>query len=331
MNIFKCTNCGKLLNGFIPSKCECGFTVPIINGVYQFTDDAPISVDVDGLKWLGYEKVGENYEPGYVYDKDNDNIGNSDKLAGYIGKDKIVLDLGAGLGIASISCALAGLNVIAADISQVMLETAVKRAQKHNVPDDKVIFARMNGYKLELADKSVDAIIAMDVLKQVDRPELMVAEIKRVLKSDGYFLQYGGRRGLEYTAEQEAANARYAEIYKDIESFYDNLINKTGYGDRPVADWEKEEECIKENFIEHILLENTGWYGAINIKWSLKLGLHKIKTRASGVKSLIPDDIHNNAWAKTDKYAKNKYGENYEDIFRYLSGENCNTILYTIR
>jgi len=331
MNIFKCVNCGKLLNGFIPSKCGCGFAVPVIGGVYQFTEDNPISVDGDGLKWLGYENVGENFEPGYFYDKDNDNIGNSDKLAEYLGNGKVVLDLGAGLGIASISCALAGLNVIAADISQVMLSSAVKRAQKHNVPSDNIIFARMNGYKLELADDSVDAVIVIAVLHQVDQPELMIEEIKRVLKPDGFFLQYGGAENLGYTKEQEKATARYNEIYKNIESFYDAIIDKSGCGKLPFVSWDKADECINDNFVEFITLENTGWYGACNMQWTLKVGLHKIKTRASGSKQLIPDEIHNSAWTKTDAYAKKKYGENYEEIFRYFNSANCNTKLYKLR
>ena len=327
-NIFKCPKCGQVLKGFIPSKCECGFTVPVIDGVYQFTDDSPISIDGDGLKWLGYENVGENYEPGYFYNKDKDTIGNSAKLADYLGDGKIVLDLGAGLGIASISFALAGLNVIAADIAQSMLAFAVRRAQKHNVPDDKIVFTRMNGYKLELADKSIDAVIAIDVLHQVDQPELMIDEIKRVLKPDGFFLQYGGSNHLGYTAEQEAANAKYSDICRDIESFYDTLINESGY--RPFESRDIANAYINKNFIEFVTLENTGWYAAYNMKWNLKTGLHKTKTRASGVKQLIPDEIHNTAWGKTDEYAKNKYGENYEDIFRYFNFQS-NTKLYKLR
>ena len=329
MNIFKCTKCGKLLNGFKPEKCECGFAVPVIDGVYQFTENNPISVDGDGLKWLGYENVGENYEPGYAHDKDNDNIGDSTGLAEYLGDGKIVLDLGAGLGVASISCALASLTVIAADISQAMLKAGFIRAQKHDAPDDKIIFTRMNGYKLELADNSVDAVIAIDVLHQVDRPELVVAEIKRVLKPDGYFLQYGGSKNLGYTDEQNASNARYNEVRKDIESFYESLVDELDY--RPFVSWEQAAASIKESFIEFTTLEETGWYAACTAKWTLKIGLHKLKTRAAGGKQLIPDELHTAAWAKTDEYAKNKYGEDYEDIFRYFNSANCNTKLYKLR
>lgn len=64
---------------------------------------------------------------------------------------------------------------------QVMMESAVKRAKKYNIADDRIIFVRMNGHKLELADNSVDAVIALDMLHQVDCPELVMNEIIRVL------------------------------------------------------------------------------------------------------------------------------------------------------
>jgi len=316
MNIFKCPSCGKVLNGFIPQQCECGFSISVINGVWQFTNDAPIVAEGNGLKWLGYEYVGENFEPGYFYNKENDSIGNSAKLAEFIGNDKIVLDVGAGLGGSCISFALSGLRAIGADISQTMMEAAVKRARKHNVPDDKIIFTRMNGYKLELADNSVDAVYTAATLHQVDRPELIIDEIKRVLKSDGYFLQDGGSINLGFTEEQQAANDYYNTVRNDIEAFYNSYINADDY--RPFSSWEKADECIKENFAEYATIEDTGVYGGA-MEWELKLGLHKIKTRASGIKQLIPDEIHNEAWAKTDEYARSKYGEDYEKIIRYYN------------
>ena len=335
MDIFKCIKCGKTLTGFIPLECECGYKPPIVNGVYQFTNDKPISVEGDGLKWLGYELVGENYEPGYFYNKENDRIGNSESLAKFIGSSKVILDIGAGLGGSSISFALCGLYSVAADISQVMLETAIERAKKHNPPRDKIIFARMNGYKLELADSSIDAVLAIDVLHQVDRPELVMEEIKRVLKPEGYFLQYGGgvsKKTGEYTEEQAAANAKYNEALKDIQSFYDNIILEAGYSEPPFSCWDKARECIEENFEEFTTITDTGVYSGNNtvdnivMERKLKLGLHKIKTRASGSKQLIPDTIHNDAWMRTDQYARNKYGENYGEITRYfISGSGTSS------
>ena len=132
MNIFICTTCGNLLNGFIPVACECGFNIPVINGVYQFTNDNPISVEDGGLKWLGYELVGENYEPGYVYNKVNDSIGDSRNFANYIGTGKIILDLGAGLGGSSISFALSGLQAIERPNLRQEHKSLINRAQNKN-------------------------------------------------------------------------------------------------------------------------------------------------------------------------------------------------------
>ena len=151
MKIFKCIKCGNILDGFIPAKCECGFIVPVIDGVYQFTDDNPISFDGDDLKWLGYEFVGEDYEPAVALGSDNlsanvsvgYNVGNSmfigncsRKLKEHLGDNCVVLDLGAGLGQASIPLALAGADTIAADISQKMISVAQKRARENNVGDN---------------------------------------------------------------------------------------------------------------------------------------------------------------------------------------------------
>lgn len=46
----------------------------------------------------------------------------------------------------------------------------------------------------------------------------------------------------------------------------------------------------------------------------MRFSLHKLKTRASGGMQLIPEEIHNKAWDKTEKYARNKYGEDYNNI-----------------
>ncbi|MCL1786483.1 MAG: hypothetical protein FWG38_00735, partial [Defluviitaleaceae bacterium] len=121
MDIFLCTQCGARLQNAFAQPCACGFVTPIVDGVYQLTKDAPTSAAGAGLQWLGYDGVGENYEPAYFHDKDNDVIGNCDNLADFLGKGKVALDIGAGLGVSSIAMAQSGLQVVAADISQVML------------------------------------------------------------------------------------------------------------------------------------------------------------------------------------------------------------------
>jgi len=322
MNIFTCPKCEKQVAGFLPSRCDCGFTVPVMGGVYQFTDDVPFMAEGDGLKWFGYEQVGVNYEPGYFHNRETDNIGDSNNLAVFLGDGKIVLDIGAGLGASAISFALAGLNVVATDISQAMLESAEKRAKQHSVPANQIIFARMNGYKLTMADSSVDAVLEVDMLRQVSHPELVIEEIIRVLKPGGYFLQYGGWATASYTDEQKAANEQYNSVYKDIQEYYDKALTDARFAGPLFSSWEQADECINKNFALHTTLTDTGCYDNKNYIWTLSMGLHKIKTRASGVKQLIPDEMHEAAWAKTDAYARKKYGDDYESLNRYSNNRS---------
>jgi len=323
MTIFVCTQCGKLMDGFLPKACECGFLVPIINGVHRFTDDIPFSTTDGELKWLGYEQIGESYEPGYLYNKKADTIGSSSNLADFLGENRVVLDIGAGLGPSAISFALAGLNVIAADISQTMLETAVIRAKQHNVTEGQIIFARMNGYNLALADNSVDAVLEVDMLFQVDRPELVMAEILRVLKPDGYFLQYGAWATIPpYTNDEIIINTKYDEAKNDIQDYYDKTLIEAGFKGPLFSTWEQAAECKKNNFELHTTLHDTGCYDAKNLVWTMEMGLHKTKTRASGGKQLIPDEIHESVWAKTHVYAKEKYGNDYENMQRSFNNRS---------
>jgi len=321
MKIFICPKCAKTAEGFPPKRCACSFELPIINSVYQFTNDAPFMTEGDGLKWLGYEHVGVNYEPGYFYNMEADFIGSSYNLVVFLGDGKVVLDIGAGLGASAISFAHAGMKVIAADISQVMLESAVKRAEQHNVPSNQIIFARMNGYKLTIADNSVDAVLELDMLHQVDQPELVIAEIMRVLKPDGYFLQYGAWTGAPYTNEQQATNEIYDNTQKDIQGFYEKALYEAGFAGI-FSTWDRVAECKRKKFVLHTTLEDTGCYDVKNLVWTLNMGLHKIKTRAAGGKHLIPDEMHDEVWAKTDAYARKKYGDDYENKKRYFNNRS---------
>ena len=177
----------------------------------------------------------------------------------------------------------------------------------------------MNGYRLTLADNSIDAVLEVDMLHQVNQPELVIAEILRVLKPGGYFLQYGGWTAATYTDEQQTANEKYTTAQKDIQDFYGKAISEAGYETLLFSAWEQAAECKSKHFTPHITLENTGCYDSKNLEWTLGMGLHKTKTRAAGQSQLIPNDIHNSAWAKVDAYAREKYGNDYEEIKRYYN------------
>lgn len=315
MYVFRCPKCLRALPGFRPDKCDCGHGLPVIDGVYQFTDDAPIAIGDHELRWLGYEKVGENYESAYAlaYKQGHFGIFGSAArlLAGMLDRDAVVLDLGAGLGQAAIPLAMENIATIAIDISQRMIGIAAKRAKEHDVTPEKFICVRMNAYQLFLDDNSIDAVLAIDVLHQLDHPELAIKEIKRVLKKDGFLARYGNKNIDDFTAEQTKENAAFNEALKDITAYYNDLVS--GYSEPPFSSWEKVENCLKEEFEEPETYESDE---IITVIWNLELGLHKTKTRASGSKQLIPDAVHDEAWRKTEEYAVNKYGADYKAMQR---------------
>jgi ubiquinone/menaquinone biosynthesis C-methylase UbiE len=302
--MLSCQKCNAELLYFYPSKCKCGYTVPIVDGVYQFTEDKAISTARDGLMWLGYENVGVNYKPGFAASYNDGDFGMfgvySRRLSKLLGQDKIVLDLGAGLGQASIPLAISGTKTIAADISQIMLSVLYKRALKYNILESNLICARMNAYNIKLSDSSVDAVMEIDMLHQVNRPNLVINEAKRVLKPDGIYVRYSNMN-LQLTDEQKRCNNEGKLIEKDISNYnrtlvnskiikrFDTLPDKADNPLRPFESWEAATKSISDNFYKPKIIETDeiqNWQGDVNFM------LHKLKTRASGGAQLIPDDIH---------------------------------------
>lgn len=317
MEVFKCVKCGRNLDGFPPVGCICGFSIPIIDGIYQFTNEAPISLDVNGARYLGYENVGENFEPSTVFGENTgDDFGLygacSRKLVEILGKGCVVLDLGAGLGTASIPLAMAGARVIAADISQKMLLTAVSRSAGKQL-DENLVCARMNAYHLQIADNSVDAVVELAMLHQVDNPETVVKEILRVLKPDGIFVRYGCT-SLPMTEEQKEINRKCGEAFSDIKKFYQDALTEYGYTGLPFESWSKVNECMSKYFEQPEIVQ-TGYAEVWTGK--MKYSIYKLQARASGSAQLIPDEIHNAAWKKTDEYAIKKYGDDYKNMPGY--------------
>jgi ubiquinone/menaquinone biosynthesis C-methylase UbiE len=316
--MFLCPRCKGVLSSFRPAACRCGHEVPQVESVYRFSADPPIALAHEGRRYLGYDGVGENYEdPGFAAGVESSGDFGifgacSRKLVEMLGRGCTVLDLGAGLGPAAIPLAMAGARTIAADISQKMLAVAVRRASACRL-EGELVFARINAYNLPLADGSLDAVVAVDVLHQLDNPEIAVREILRVLKPGGILAEYGSK-GLPITEEQRVINSKCREALRDIERYYRERLIAYGYTGPPFSSWEKVKECLERYFAPPEVLETAAdevWTGA------MRKGIHKLATRASGAAQLIPDDIHNAAWRETEAYAVAKYGEDYRNIPGY--------------
>lgn len=307
--IFACPKCKTVLDLF---RCpKCGYGIPQVHSIWQFCDAPAIQLD-GGDKYIGYDNIGENFEPAVKYwDANNterygvyESCG--DRLAAILGHDGIALDLGAGLGTASIPLAQNGIFTIAGDISNVMLATAVKRAGGRYA---NLICARMNAYDIPLTDHSVDIVIENAMLHLVSDPEKVIREIVRVLKPEGQLVRYGSYA--QPLSEDEAKQNAYCNsVLSDISDVFYDTLKRFGY-----------ESIWFDNHFADVILKyfekpcNEAVPGFSEIFTDkLKFRLHRLKTGAHSDLQNTPREWIDAAWRAADRYAVQRYGEDYFEI-----------------
>lgn len=307
--MFICPKCKSVLDSF---RCPCcGYDVPQINSIWQFCDDPPVKLDGKN-KYIGYDNIGEDFEPAVRFCNENSTErygvykACGDLVAEKFGTDIRVLDLGAGLGTASIPLAKNGIYTIAGDISNVMLSTAVKRAGGKS---DNLICAKMNAYDIPLADNSADIVVENAMLHLVEEPEKVIREIVRVLKPSGCLVRYGSYS--QPSNEEEARQDAYCNsVLNDISDVFYETLQNLGYEsiwfDNNLTDimpkyFDKPYNAIADGFSEEFTDK-------------LKFRLHRLKTGAHSDLQNTPKEWINAAWHNTDEYAVRKYGKDYFNI-----------------
>lgn len=308
-NIFNCPRCKSTLNLF--NCLSCGFKVPQKEQIYQFTDEPSIKLDGDN-KYISYDNIGDDFEPAVKFWDTNktERYGVyeacSDLIAEKFGTDITVLDLGAGLGTASIPLAKNGIYTIAADISNVMLSTAVKRA---NGRFDNLICVRMNAYELMLEDNSVDIVIENAMIHLVDHPEGVIREIIRVLKPGGCLLRYGSYA--QPLNEDEAKKNTYCNsVLSDVSDKYYDKLTDMGY--KSICFDNHANELITKYF-EPPYNERVEDFSEIFTE-KLKFRLHRLKKGAHSDLQDTPKEWIEAVWKAADAYATVKYGSDYHEI-----------------
>lgn len=118
-------------------------------------------------------------------------------LAGLDLRDKLVVDLGCGIGGGSLILAREkGARVIGLDIEAPLLERARAYAEKAGLAD-RISFVHTVPGPLPLDDASVDVVYSSGVFTQIADKRGMFRDIYRVLRPGGLFVSYDWMRGPE--------------------------------------------------------------------------------------------------------------------------------------
>ncbi len=104
----------------------------------------------------------------------------------YFEPDMEVLEIGCGTGSTAIVHAPFVKHVRATDISPKMIEIAKGKAQAEKI--DNVTFEVSSMDELDVADESLDAVLALSVLHLLEDRDEAIAKVHRMLKKGGVFV-----------------------------------------------------------------------------------------------------------------------------------------------
>ncbi len=308
-HLFLCPKCKSKTP--LPRCKSCGYEIPFEDSIYRFCNDAPVKLDGD-KKYIGYDNIGENFEPEVTFwDANNTErygvyAACADTVAKKFGTHITVLDLGAGLGTASIPLAKNGIYTVAADISAVMLTTAAKRSKGLY---DNLILAQMNAYDIMLPDNSMDIVVENAMIHLVDEPELVIREIVRVLKPGGKLIRYSSL-GLPVTEEEAKQNAYCNAVLSDISSHFHNYLDSHDYKS---AAFNVDYNSVLLQYFESPYNEQAEGFEEVFTE-KMKFRLHRLRTGAHSDFQGTRQELLSAAWQAADSYARQKYGNDYADI-----------------
>lgn len=104
----------------------------------------------------------------------------------YLRPDMQVLEIGCGTGSTAIVHAPFVSHIRATDISPKMIEIATEKAAAEEV--DNVTFEVTDTDDLNVADQSLDAVLALSILHLVRDRDEVIAKVHKMLKQDGVFV-----------------------------------------------------------------------------------------------------------------------------------------------
>ncbi|MHC1693931.1 MAG: class I SAM-dependent methyltransferase [Eubacteriales bacterium] len=311
IKLFKCPECGQLLEGLRPKDCTCGFNVPVRDNILQLTNMPDMVLESDGDKYIGYEHIGKNYS-GYdgTYEINVDARTTAKRVKELVGNG-ILLDLGCGDGAYTIPFAQERIKVIAGDISNGMMRVLSEKASLLNVDMNNITLARMNALSIPLADKSVDAVIANSMLHLNSNPKRIIDEIIRVLKKNGIYICFSDKPNQEIK-DEDFKKSKLTRIINEMHTLYFMYLKEQDIsGKRLSWSFDRDAYCTgKFNDKKIISIRNA----PKKVPNKLSDFTRRLSSKGFSDQSAIPDDIHKEVFNRLDKEMRAAYGEDYEQI-----------------
>lgn len=152
-------------------------------------------------------------------------------------KNKAVLDLGCGSGYGTKILSGSAKKVLAIDISKDTIDFA-----KNNFGNENIEFKCANVFETGVNNNSVDVVVCFEVLEHVETPDLLLTEIKRVLKEDGLLIISTPNKEITSPNSDIPINPFHKKEYtlSDLRLFLSKYFSKVQfYGEWPNDDMVK--------------------------------------------------------------------------------------------
>ena len=289
-NIYICPKCN---NQRSLENCSCGYKINNLDKIYHFLDDSNYTSDFD--------KIGKFYntdKENLILDAVAENINN-------VLNEGVVLDLGSGDGLFTNQLLKYNYKLISIDNSLVMLGKLINNV-KNNHENLRVL--RADARNIPLIDCSVDLVIANNLLHLVDIPELVIKEMKRVLKTGGMYVQISDGQNSVIIKESSV----YDEIINYYTSNYWKLMNEYGFKPKVYPnDFNMHLHIGKEfSFLKSNKTEEFKYSGILRIKdfFNKELFISEYS------KIDIPDIIHKKVYDETRLLIEEEFGKDYVNL-----------------
>ncbi|GAB6180517.1 hypothetical protein JCM14036_18360 [Desulfotomaculum defluvii] len=143
-----------------------------------------------------------------------------------------VLDVGCGTGNNSLLLARKGFSTTGVDMSEKMLHIARYKAAKESI---NVKFMQANASQLPFSDQSFATVICFLMLEFSEDPELVIKEIYRVLRPQGYLILAFLNRYSPWTMLRKLRAKRKPSVYSQARFLGSNevalLLRNAGFTD----------------------------------------------------------------------------------------------------